>query len=34
VMFRHGSPARLTAIVAWDMVTMWGPKLDLGWVVQ
>ena len=34
VMFRHGSPARLAAIVDWEMGTVGDPKLDLGWVVQ
>ncbi|HEX6392887.1 MAG TPA: phosphotransferase family protein [Acidimicrobiales bacterium] len=34
VMFRHGAPARLAAIVDWEMGTVGDPKLDLGWVVQ
>jgi aminoglycoside phosphotransferase (APT) family kinase protein len=34
VMFRNGSPARLAAIVDWEMGTVGDPKLDLGWVVQ
>jgi aminoglycoside phosphotransferase (APT) family kinase protein len=34
VMFRDGSPARLAAIVDWEMGTVGDPKLDLGWVVQ
>ena len=34
VMYRHGSPARLAAIVDWEMGTVGDPKLDLGWVVQ
>ena len=34
VMFRHGGPARLAAIVDWEMGTVGDPKLDLGWVVQ
>ena len=34
VMFCHGAPARLAAIVDWEMGTVGDPKLDLGWVVQ
>ena len=34
VMFQHGAPARLAAIVDWEMGTVGDPKLDLGWVVQ
>jgi aminoglycoside phosphotransferase (APT) family kinase protein len=34
VMFRHGSPARLAAIVDWEMGTVGDPKLDLGWVLH
>jgi aminoglycoside phosphotransferase (APT) family kinase protein len=34
VMFRHGAPARLAAIVDWEMGTVGDPKLDLGWVVH
>ena len=34
VMFRHGGPARLAAIVDWEMGTVGDPKLDLGWVVH
>ncbi len=34
VMFSHGAPARLAAIVDWEMGTVGDPKLDLGWVVQ
>lgn len=34
VMFRHGAPARLAAIVDWEMGTVGDPKLDLGWIVQ
>jgi len=34
VMFEHGAPARLAAIVDWEMGTVGDPKLDLGWVVQ
>lgn len=34
VMYCHGSPARLAAIVDWEMGTVGDPKLDLGWVLQ
>src|SRR5437588_12219588 len=34
VMYRHGGPARLAAIVDWEMGTVGDPKLDLGWTVQ
>ena len=34
VMYRHGGPAKLAAIVDWEMGTVGDPKLDLGWVVQ
>ena len=34
VMFEHRTPARLAAIVDWEMGTVGDPKLDLGWVVQ
>jgi aminoglycoside phosphotransferase (APT) family kinase protein len=34
VMFRHGGPARLAAIVDWEMATVGDPLLDLGWVVM
>ena len=34
VMFRHGAPARLAAIVDWEMGTVGDPKLDLAWMVQ
>jgi aminoglycoside phosphotransferase (APT) family kinase protein len=34
VMYRHGTPARLAAIVDWEMGTVGDPKLDLGWVVH
>jgi aminoglycoside phosphotransferase (APT) family kinase protein len=33
-MFEHGAPAKLSAIVDWEMGTVGDPKLDLGWVVQ
>ena len=31
---RDGAPARLAAIVDWEMGTVGDPKLDLGWVVH
>lgn len=34
VMYRHGAPSRLAAIVDWEMGTVGDPKLDLGWMVQ
>jgi aminoglycoside phosphotransferase (APT) family kinase protein len=34
VMYEHGAPARLAAIVDWEMGTVGDPKLDLGWMVQ
>jgi aminoglycoside phosphotransferase (APT) family kinase protein len=34
VMFKHGAPARLAAIVDWEMGTVGDPKLDLAWVVH
>ncbi len=34
VMFCHGAPARLAAIVDWEMGTVGDPKLDLAWVMQ
>jgi aminoglycoside phosphotransferase (APT) family kinase protein len=34
VMFARGGPARLAAIVDWEMGTVGDPKLDLGWVMQ
>lgn len=34
VMFAHGMPARLAAIVDWEMGTVGDPKLDLGWTLQ
>ncbi|MHB8669086.1 MAG: phosphotransferase family protein [Acidimicrobiales bacterium] len=33
VMYRSGSPARLAAIVDWEMATVGDPLLDLAWVV-
>jgi aminoglycoside phosphotransferase (APT) family kinase protein len=34
VMFAHGAPARLAAIVDWEMTTIGDPLLDLGWVTN
>src|SRR3546814_4423759 len=34
VMYEHGGPARLAAIVDWEMGTVGDPKIDLAWVVQ
>jgi aminoglycoside phosphotransferase (APT) family kinase protein len=34
VMFEHGAPARLAAIVDWEMGTIGDPKLDLAWSLQ
>jgi aminoglycoside phosphotransferase (APT) family kinase protein len=34
VMYRHGGPAQLAAIVDWEMGTVGDPKLDLGWVLH
>ncbi len=34
VMYRHGAPARLAAIVDWEMSTVGDPLLDLGWVLM
>ena len=34
VMFGHGAPARLAAIVDWEMGTIGDPKLDLAWMLQ
>ena len=34
VVFGHDAPARLAAIVDWEMGTVGDPKLDLAWVVQ
>ncbi len=34
VMYRHGAPARLAALVDWEMGTVGDPKLDLAWMVQ
>ena len=34
VMYEHGAPARLAALVDWEMGTVGDPKLDLAWMVQ
>jgi aminoglycoside phosphotransferase (APT) family kinase protein len=34
VMYEYGAPAKLAAIVDWEMGTVGDPKLDLGWTVQ
>ena len=34
VMFRDGAPAKLAAIVDWEMATVGDPLLDLGWVLM
>lgn len=34
VMFCNGAPARLAAIVDWEMATVGDPLLDLGWVIM
>ncbi|MCK9932921.1 phosphotransferase family protein [Frankia sp. Mgl5] len=34
VMFQHGAPAKLAAIVDWEMGTVGDPKLDLAWMLQ
>ena len=34
VMFAHGSPAKLAAIVDWEMSTIGDPLLDLAWVLM
>lgn len=33
VMFAHGTPAKLLAIIDWEMATIGDPLLDLGWVL-
>jgi aminoglycoside phosphotransferase (APT) family kinase protein len=33
VMYRHGMPARLAAIIDWEMTTVGDPLLDLGWAL-
>lgn len=34
VMYRHGAPAQMAAIVDWEMATVGDPLLDLAWVVM
>ncbi|GAB2483179.1 phosphotransferase family protein [Jatrophihabitans fulvus] len=34
VMFEHGTPGRLAAIVDWEMTTIGDPKLDLAWCLR
>jgi len=34
VMFRNGAPARMAAIVDWEMATVGDPLLDLAWVIM
>ena len=34
VMFRHGAPARMAAVVDWEMSTVGDPLLDLAWVLM
>lgn len=34
VMFHHGRPGRLAAIIDWEMGTVGDPKLDLAWALQ
>ena len=34
VMYRHGAPARMAAIVDWEMATIGDPLLDLAWVIM
>ena len=34
VMYAQGAPARLAAIVDWEMATVGDPLLDLGWVLM
>jgi aminoglycoside phosphotransferase (APT) family kinase protein len=34
VMFAHGAPARMAAVVDWEMATIGDPLLDLGWVIN
>lgn len=33
VMFRHGAPAELAAVIDWEMTTIGDPLLDLGWIL-
>jgi aminoglycoside phosphotransferase (APT) family kinase protein len=34
VMYHHGAPARLAALIDWEMGTVGDPKLDLGWTMH
>lgn len=34
VMFHHGKPARMAAIVDWEMATVGDPLLDLAWILM
>lgn len=34
VMYRHGAPAQMAAIVDWEMGTVGDPKLDLAWLIE
>jgi aminoglycoside phosphotransferase (APT) family kinase protein len=34
VMYAHGAPAQLAAIIDWEMATIGDPLLDLAWVMQ
>jgi aminoglycoside phosphotransferase (APT) family kinase protein len=34
VMFHHGGPARMAAIIDWEMSTIGDPLLDLAWVLM
>ena len=34
VMFRHGAPGALAALVDWEMGTIGDPKLDLAWALR
>jgi aminoglycoside phosphotransferase (APT) family kinase protein len=34
VMFRHGAPAKMAAVVDWEMATVGDPLLDLAWVIM
>lgn len=34
VMYHHGAPARLAAIVDWEMATIGDPRLDLAWILM
>ncbi|MCW2549150.1 MAG: hypothetical protein JWN96_3610, partial [Mycobacterium sp.] len=34
VLFAHGAPAKLAAIIDWEMATIGDPLLDLGWALM